>query len=339
MLNGASTSESRDWPGNRPAWERLIEILERRADAQFSDLGVLRWAVAVVGEDAAAPTYPSLREILRQLVDLALRRGLVDVATQATWLDFCDHDDRTRAALLRQLTETMPSFGDDVRELLRTAQGVGPLYSPLQGLLVRLPFWGFVSLGIDPGLLEARRLLRPHCLADGPRLWGDKDTVSPAMFQGAGPQALACEEAPVFYPFGQVRHTKKVRARLDGLRGAGPSELSRADFLLNLWGIYDLVLVGFRCNDPHLDPLRTEPAFDPGAASGFLAGSQRAVALIGVDDVSEVTPARRRFDQESLRAMVYYYPAPGCSAPGEEPAWDHGHLAELLEGLAQRFAP
>ena len=103
-------------------------------------------------------------KLVKSLIGEAVKRGLASEADRATW-------ERQAAARPQQVVRGVreklgrATYGAVLRE--RFGLSTAPSHTEVQGLLVRLPFRGHITTNYDPGLLEARRLLRPT----RPRSW------------------------------------------------------------------------------------------------------------------------------------------------------------------------
>src|SRR5262249_25213059 len=145
-----------DIDGNRHVFDRLCALVESRR------------AIAFSGAGASVGLYPQWPDLVQLLIDEAAKRGLVSDADRTTWQRFAATQPQQ---VVRGVRERLGRhvYGAVLRELF--GYRGDSAHTEVQGLLVRLPFRGHITTNYDPGLLEARRLLRPDVRATGYATW------------------------------------------------------------------------------------------------------------------------------------------------------------------------
>lgn len=131
-------------------------------------------AIAFSGAGASAGLYPLWPELVSLLIGEAVKRGLASDADRATWERLATTRPQQVARGVKERLDRH-SYGAVLRELFGVRSN--PPHTKVQALLVHLPFRGHVTTNHDPGLLEARRLLRPDVPATGYATWQDHDAI------------------------------------------------------------------------------------------------------------------------------------------------------------------
>ena len=290
-----------DIDGNRHVLDRLRALTESRR------------AIAFVGAGASAGLYPLWPELVRLLIGEAAKRGLATDADRATWERLAEARPQQ---VVRGVREHLGPqvYGAVLRELFGLRSD--PPHTEVHGLLVRLPFRGHVTTNYDPGLLEARRLLRPDVPATGYATWRDHDALR-AWHTG---EAFGDRACPVLYAHGVFERSDTIVLGAGEYREAyrpGPfRELVRA-----LWSREHLVFVGFGFNDAWFDTVAEE-------ALGLTregAGEPRHIAIVGLPEGEPYSRELRTTFRDAYDAEVLLYPVVGG---------DHSALAAVLAELA-----
>jgi hypothetical protein len=291
-----------DIPGNRHVFERL------RA------LAASGRAIAFSGAGASVGLYPLWPELVQLLMGEAVKRGLASSADRATW----ERIAATRPQqVVRGVREKLgrATYGAMLREMfgLRTS----PSHTEVQGLLVRLTFRGHVTTNYDPGLLEARRLLRPDVPTTGYAAWQDHDAIR-AWHTGDIFGDHAC---PVLYAHGVFERSDTIVLGADEYREAyrpGPFR----ELVRKLWSQERLVFVGFGFTDVWFDTV----ARDVLDLTREGAGEPRHIAVVGLPVGEPYSPELRTMYRNDYDSEVLLYPVVGG---------DHGALVTVLAELAE----
>ena len=140
-------------PGDQRVLERLRQLLDSRQ------------AIALVGAGASAGLCPLWEQLIRQLADETVARGLAPAEDRDFWLRIASQRPQQAVRGIKQAVRGIKqALGDSIygvvlREIFRpTAAPDGNRYTPIHGALLRMPFRGYVITNYDPGLLEASPL-------------------------------------------------------------------------------------------------------------------------------------------------------------------------------------
>jgi hypothetical protein len=332
-------------PGSEHARQKLVQLL---ADGR---------AIAFVGAGASAGLYPLWNQLIAQLADEAVRRGL---PPEEDW-----------KALVEEEAVSQPQ--DAVREIRRTLTD-GIYYSQLQSIfgprkmgqgeprkmgqapgihapepvpfsehlrtgsdgrtftavheqLLRLPFRGYVTTNYDPGLLEARRAVRPQCADRDDGTWQDESL----MHRWLTDDLFLAQACPILFLHGFYERPKTIVLGSDEYREAYKAGLMRAVFE-KLWTQQRLVFVGFGFSDPWMNFLANEVLTQIDART---VAEPRHIAILGTPDGKSVSPMRRRALQDRFHALLLTYPVKTTPDGGQ----DHSQLLELLRSVAPAAVP
>jgi tetratricopeptide (TPR) repeat protein len=307
-------------PGNPHVLERLQALL-----ASGRTLGF-------VGAGASAGLYPLWNALVGELADQAVARGLATDADRAAWLaTAAHHPQQAVRGIKQQLGEQVT--GAILRATFGPRKGPdGNRYTPVHAALLRLPLRGYVTTNYDPGLLEARRALRPEVIATGYATWRDdglRDWLTGEVLREA-------DSCPVLYAHGIYERSDTI------VLGAGEyREAYQPGHLLHrvidkLWGQEELVFVGFGFADAWFEVVAEQVL---GVVTGQGAGEPRHVAIVGLSHPAGSPPSqvysselRRRF-RDAYDAEVLLYPVPVTEQDGARRE-DHRLLQVVLEALA-----
>ncbi|MGH8903415.1 MAG: SIR2 family protein [Egibacteraceae bacterium] len=295
-------------PGNGHVLERLREVI---ASGE---------AIAFVGAGASAPLYPLWQALIRRLADEAVGQGLADDAQRDYWLSRAGKnpqqvvrgikkalDERAFAAVVER------TFGYRVE---------GDSHTPAHAALLGLPFRGYVTTNYDPGLLEARRLVRPEVRDSGYPTWKDPDPVHKWLTG----DVFGAQSCPILYAHGVFdRPIDTVVLGVGEYRDAYQPGLFRQVFD-KLWSQERLVFVGFGFSDPWFEFLANEVLTPTAHQAG---GEPRHVALLGLRE-PYIAEMRREF-RDAYDTDVLLYPVTVTENGGE----DHGLLLAILHHLRE----
>ena len=130
-------------PGNEESCKLLQEIMASGK------------AIAVIGPDVSLPLYPTEKELVKQVLDLAESRSLISSVERQHWIE--------TGSSTRILSQLKRKVGSKVMTVLLIDilpnEGKPP-FTPLQGVLMRMPFCGYVTMTNDRGLEAARSVFR-----------------------------------------------------------------------------------------------------------------------------------------------------------------------------------
>lgn len=154
------------YPGNRVVYERLTTLLAEGS------------AIAFVGAGASFPLYPLWGQLIAQLADEALRRGFASEADKDYWL-------RQAASKPLQMTSQIrtklgdPLYHTFLFETFKLRRGAdGRACTPAHAALMRVGFKAYLTTNYDPGLVEARREVRPEIRDTGFTVWNQTFAIN-----------------------------------------------------------------------------------------------------------------------------------------------------------------
>jgi len=298
-------------PGNRAVYERLQNLL---ADGS---------AIAFIGAGASFPLYPLWTELLNRLAGEAIARGLASSADNTAWLRM---KNPVQAAAQIRRTLGDPLYEPFLHETFKDRVGSdGRAYTPAQAALARCAFQAWITTNYDPGLMEARRVLRPDIRDTGFTVWNQtfpmQRWTSGDMFQRGA--------HPVLFAHGHFADPASIVLDRDSYQKAYRQGPYRR-FIENMWLQHHLVFTGFSFNDPTLSQIADD------VFSQLAAGAEpRHIAIIGLNSDQLYTPEMRREYLDSYHAEALFYPV--IKAAGGTP--DHSALQILLESLASVREP
>ena len=301
-----------DWrgiPGNDHAFERLCKTLRGRDTGAF------------VGAGASAGLYPLWAGLIRRLAEEAVNRGRADPADRDHWLrSFGEFPDGVVHGIKAKLGDGI--YAEALRDIFRSRPGSdGNHFTPLHGLLLRLPFKGYITTNFDHGLIEARLKLRPDSRATGFGTWKDRDIID----RWRTGDIFTDQPCPILFAHGIYDRVDTVVLGTGEYRDAYKSGAFRPLFS-KLWDESRLVVVGFSFSDPWVRFMINEVLM----ATGPRSGEPRHTALIGLRPDHEYSASMRMLFADQFHAEPLFYPLADRPDGGE----DHGALATVLEALA-----
>jgi tetratricopeptide (TPR) repeat protein len=296
--------------GNRAVYERLQTLMSEGS------------AMAFIGAGASFPLWPLWPQLLKELADEPVQRGLADAADKAQWLRAAGQKPLHVAARIHDRlkdnlyhTFLYETFKDRIG-----ADGLG--FTPAQAALVRANFKALVTTNYDAGLVEARRVLRPDIRDTGFAVWNQNFQIdrwaSGDLFRDGSP-------CPILFAHGHFADPPGVVLDAPAYRRAYQNTPYRRLFE-NLWTQEHLVFVGFSFNDAVLAQIADEVLWSTSWQGG---GEPRHVAMLGLDEEHEYTPEMRHEYLEPFNAEGLFYPV----RRGDDGRPDHSALQVLLESL------
>jgi len=204
----------------------------------------------------------------------------------------------------------------------RTGPG-GRAYTPAHAALMRSNFKACLTTNYDPGLLEARRHLRPEIRDTGFTVWNQNFAVNR---WASGDLFKTGAQCPVLFAHGHFADPAGIVLDHGSYRQAYHNTPYRRLFE-NLWFQERLVFVGFSFNDVTLTQIADEVLWQTARQGG---GEPRHMAVIGLPDDQPYTPEMRREYLEGYDAEVLLYPVTGTG---------HSALQVVLESLATLEVP
>jgi hypothetical protein len=149
-------------PGNGSVYQRLRELVGKGASMAFLGAGV------------SFPLYPLWDELVTQLAYEPVRRGVASDADEKYWLA------ASRTKPLQAMAQVRTKLGDAfycdfLYETFKDRVAMDGLgYTPAHAALSLLNLKAYITTNYDPGLLEARRHLRPEIRDTGFSVWNQK---------------------------------------------------------------------------------------------------------------------------------------------------------------------
>jgi tetratricopeptide (TPR) repeat protein len=304
-----------DWrsiPGNEHAFNRLRELVMGGE------------AIAFVGAGASAGLYPLWGGLIQQLADQAVSRG-ASVADREFWIkNSYTSPDVVVDGIKRAIDPG--SFSELLREIFRAKAGSdGNRFTKVHGTLIRLPFKGYLTTNFDPGLVEARRQLRPDSIATGFGTWRDPDVVD--RWQNG--RIFRDQPCPLLFAHGIYERSETIVLGAAEYREAYRIGPFRRLFE-TIWKQQQLVFVGFSFSDSWIRTVANEGLFNGAAPS-----APQHVAIIGIRQGDNYTPEMRRAVRDQYGAEAVFYPIAPASSGGE----DHSALQSMLDELIHDLAP
>lgn len=304
-------------PGNQYVFDRLQEVLATKE------------AIAFVGAGASAGLYPLWDGLIRQLADEAVKRGSASDADRVTWLRIATRNPQQAVRGIKDSLDR-PVYRAVLARIFGYQTGDdGKPFTPIQRLLLELPFQGYVTTNYDPGLLEARSVVRPNVRVTGyaNSTWQDADAVR-LWLTGEVFGEHAC---PVLYAHGIYEKSETIVLGVEEYREAYRAGAFR-ELIRKLWSQEHLVFVGFGFADRWFDVVAEEI----GDLTRQAAGEPRHVAILGLPTDEPYSPQRRGYYRNAYGTEVLLYPAQVTERDGVRQE-DHGRLRTILEELVRPF--
>lgn len=299
-------------PGNNHVLKRLRELL---AAGQ---------SIAFVGAGASAGLYPLWGGLLAHLADEAMNRGLASEADRAQWLRIAAVSPQQAVRGIKERLGRQ-TYGDVLRRIFGYRIGDdGNPFTPTHQLLLELPFRGYATTNYDPGLLEARRVARPEVAATGYATWQDSDQVR-RWLTGEVFQEHGC---PILYAHGVFERSDTIVLGAGEYREAYREGLFQR-LVAKLWSQEHLVFVGFGFSDSWFGVIAEQVL---NLTAHQAAGEPRHIAIVGLPEGEEYSPALRDMFRDAYDAEVLIYPV-AVGDPLTIPQEDHHLLGALLAGV------
>lgn len=308
------TADWRAIPGNEAAFERLVQAIR------------YGHAIAFVGAGASAGLYPLWTGLIRLLAAEAVDQGLAMADDQAYWLDPTTKPQQAARGIKQALGSG--TYADVLRRIFSPRRGAdGHFFTPVQQHLLQLGFRGIVTTNYDPGLLEARKAVRPLCagVGSGFATWRDQDTIT-RWLTGAAFEEAAC---PILFAHGYYERSETIVLGAGEYRDAYRSDQPFLQLMKALWGREQLVFVGFGFSDPWLDFIVDAAISETGVRA---TAAPQHVAVISLSRA--YTPELRRSARDAYNADPLFYPVTRDAGGSES----HSILLTILEELCARTA-
>jgi len=281
-------------------------------------------AVAFLGAGASAPLYPLWNGLIGELIDAAA--GRLTHAEAETCRALASSNPESVVEIVRR--GLGPGvYREVLREVLRvrTDPETGRSWTPVQELVCRCALKAVVTTNYDPGIVNARMLVRPGASATGFTTWEDELGLD----QWRTGDVFGETELPVLYAHGQHNRPDSIVLATTEYRRAYAGKLPQV--LARLVDSGHLVWIGFSFADQRVAAILREVAdktgtrVNPGAAP-------RHVAVMPWDPGAEGNDPRILAQRAEIEygAQVVLYPVI---------AGDHGALATLLASLADDRFP
>jgi hypothetical protein len=227
-------------PGNPRGLERLRELVRTGE------------GIAFVGAGVSAGMYPLWGQLIALLAEEGVSRGLATESDRMYWLTNASRfPQQVVRGIKRSLGDNV--YGATLRRIFGPQTGPdGNPFTGVQGALMRIAFRGYVTTNYDPGLLEARRILRPDVQATGYATWKDPELLS-GWLTG---EIVAEQSCPILFAHGvHERPVETVVLGVGEYRDAYRQGMFRRVVELSQ---ERLVFVGFSFSDTWFEMLAEE---------------------------------------------------------------------------------
>jgi tetratricopeptide (TPR) repeat protein len=299
-------------PGNQHALERLRGLLAAEQP------------IAFVGAGASVGLYPLWGGLLAQLADEAVSRGLASDADRVAWLRIAALNPQQAVRGIKERLGRQ-TFGAVLRRIFGYQNGDdGNPFTFTHRVLLELGFRGYVTTNYDPGLLEARRVVRPEVAATGYATWQDGDLLR-RWLTGEVFEEHSC---PILYAHGVFERSDTVVLGAGEYREAYRAGLFR-QLVDKLWSQERLVFIGFGFTDAWFGVV-AEQVLDLTAHQA--AGEPRHIAIVGLPDGQDYSPELRGLFRDAYDAEVLLYPMAVSERRGVRHE-DHSLLGAILTEL------
>ena len=279
-------------------------------------------AIAFVGAGASAGLYPLWTGLISQLADEAVREGLATDDDRTLWLAPTTKPQQAVRGIKQALGEG--AYAEALRKIFAPRAGTdGHYFTPVQGLVVRLAFRGFVTTNYDRGLIIALEKLRRDIAYASFATWKDNDNIH----RWLDDRIFHEQPYPILFAHGIYERSDTIVLGADEYRHAYNSGPYRQLFD-KLWGQSRLVFIGFGFSDPWLDFL-ADSVLTEGTAR--LSGAPPHLAIIGLKPSEAYSAERRRLFRDAYNADPLFYPV--STTPGGSE--DHSALLAILEDLVR----
>lgn len=272
-------------------------------------------AMAFLGAGASAPLYPLWTEVVSQLIDAAVARGLAEEKAGTCRAVAGEQPDAVVELLRRHLGPAQ--YAAALREVFRVRRDpdTGRTWTPTQELVCRCAFKAVVTTNYDPGIVDARMRVRPRAYGTGFASWTDEL----ALDRWRTGEVFGDDELPVLFAHGHHNQPEAMVLATTEYRRAYGGKLSR--LLASMVDTWHLVWIGFSFADQRIGSVLREVAehagtrIDPG-------GAVRHVAVMAWDpDGGRDPQVLRSLAEIQYGADLILYPAP---------KGDHSALQRLL---------
>jgi tetratricopeptide (TPR) repeat protein len=305
-------------PGNPHVFHGLQELLRTQR------------AIALVGAGASAGLYPLWGQLLVQLADEAVSRGLASDDDRSAWLRIAARNPQQAVRGIKERVGRQ-SYGAILAKIFGYRLGKdGRAFTPIHQLLMELPFRGYITTNYDPGLLEARSEFRPDVRATGYSTWRDTDVVRRWLTD----DIFEKDSCPIMYAHGVYERSDTIVLGAGEYRDAYRPGLFR-ELLSGLWTRARLVFVGFGFSDTWFEVVAEQILT---VATRDAAGEPRHIALIGLTEDEPYSPEIRHYYRDAYDAEVLLYSIRTHEEGGIRHE-DHGALATMLEELVRPSNP
>ncbi len=298
----------RDIPGNEHVFNHLSDRLR---DGQ---------AISFIGAGASAGMYPLWGALITLLAEKAKERGRASEDDRASWLKQRDtYPDQVVRGIKAALGNGI--YTDVLRQIFGVKAGPdGNRFTPIHAALLRLTFRAHITTNFDPGLLMARRTLRPDLLGAGYATWKDADAV--ARWQNGA--IFAEDPCPTLFAHGSWEKSDSIVLGMGEYREVYRPGAFRRLFE-HLWTTEHLVFIGFSFADNWVKFIANEVL----TTSGKRTTEPRHIALIGLPDDERYAPFLRDLFTDQYDAEPLFYPV--AKHPDGSP--DHSALLAVLTEL------
>ena len=298
-----------DFPGNERAIELFVKVLHESRS--------LAW----IGAGAAADLYPTWSQLLHILSQEAISRGLATHQHARNWDELRATSPHEAADLIRD-SMGPGLFSSILRETFRPRKGFSDTYyTPLQGLVIRLPFRGYLTTNYDPGLIEARLELRQDSRATGFATWADSDP----LHRWLTGDIFAEQPCPILFAHGIYERAETIILGQKDYQRGYSNQLFRL-FLDKAWSQESLVFFGTGFADIWMERIADRVLSEARQREGF---APRHLAFVSAPPDQPYSPKWRRHYQDRLAIEPIFY----RSTSGDNRENRHHALQRFLEGL------